>query len=552
MLVFSSLIAYIGFDIRPRNLEDTRYTIAQIVESKANEVGMWIRRTASEYRIISAIPAFQSMDVREITPMIERFTRAQGDDETMAGFSYIGKNGFCWINSQVVQNLMDYEDYRLAYSDEREFIIGLPIVNEKNREVMLMYYPILSVHGEKEALICAAIPTVRLKEIVNTIQIYEGKTWIMNRQGEIITTYTPYFYENYLSEDTLQTLDFDHITSSDSLALTTTSGEQATLFVSPVNSYDDWIFCTLVEDAVINRPTQKMIIGCLLLFVFLMFITWFLGTALIYSVLRPIRRLQSNMQEVENGNLRSYNVSTTGQDEIYSLGMTFNKMLDEISRLIERNVQERSQKQEAELRVLQAQIKPHFLYNTLDNFKWLAKEAHADELAKAITSLSTYFRIFLSNGQEKITLAQEFKHTAAYLQIQKTRLKHQLQYTMELEEVCQNLPIIKIIIQPIVENALKHGFRLKEGVCEIHVRAAMHDSWLVITVTDNGLGMSEEQRCRLLADLQANVEGEHVGLMNTLRRLKIAYGEAAAIEIESALGKGTAVTLRIPQKEVQS
>ena len=513
LLVFSALGAYIGFAVRPRTMTQTRFAISQMVESKANEVSMWVKRMAVEYRTIAAIPAFSSMDVREITPLIDRFTELyKKNGETMETFSYIGKNGFCWINSSAVENLMDHTDYQQAYQNDREFILSLPVTNPEHRQVMLFYYPILGSTGIKEALICAAIPTVRLKEIVNPVQIYEGRSWVMTRNKDLITTDEEYFVENVLSRPTLDELDMRSITSSDQFRVRDAQGKQATLFVSPVTEYDDWVFCTLVQDSVIGRSTHQILIGVLILFCVLLLINIVMGASLVQWVLKPIRALQGRMKKVEEGTLDAYYTLPGTHDEIDSLGQSYNAMLDEIISLIDKIYQEQAEKRQAELKVLQAQIKPHFLYNTLDNLKWMAKAQGADEVAKAITSLSTYFRIFLSNGQEKITLAQEFKHTEAYLTMQKIRYGQKLNSTLELAEDARDLPMLKILIQPLVENAINHGLKPKENGGTIQVSARLIEDRLEIQVRDDGVGMDEAT----LAALREALQKGEIGMIRAL------------------------------------
>lgn len=424
VIIFGALCLYINFVIKPQNIEETMFIVGKMVESTSNEVDAWVNKKAIEYRIISSTSAFSSMDIREITPFINRFTKMyMRNGETMETFSYIGKNGFCWINSEATQELMDYNDYRLAYSNDKEFIIGTPVINKNNREVMLFYYPVIGYGNQKEALICSAVPTTELKEAVNTSQIYGGKTWVMTRDHKIITTNEEYFYNNYLDKDTLSSIHLKDLSSLDVVSVKDVSGQPSTLFISPVSKYSDWITCTLVKNSILTRSTNEMIAGSILLFALLMILTLFLGSFLTNSVMKPIRRLQSCMSKVEYGHLDAYYDINSSKDEIYELGLSYNKMLDDITNLIERIYQEQKEKRNAEMDALQAQIKPHFLYNTLDNIKWMAKNHGAEDVAKTITSLSNLFRIFLSNGNEMITMADEFKHTKYYLEIQSVRYR---------------------------------------------------------------------------------------------------------------------------------
>lgn len=550
IIIFGALCLYINFVIKPQNIDETIFIISKMVESTSNEVDAWVNKKAIEYRIISSTPAFSSMDIREITPFINRFTSMyMRNGETMETFSYIGKNGFCWINSKATEELMDYNDYRMAYSEDKEFVIGLPVINKNNREVMLFYYPVLGYGNKKEALICSAVPTVGLKETVNTAQIYSGKTWVMTREHIIITTNEEYFYNNYLDKETLKSIDIKEINSLEVMSVTDAKGQSSTLFFSPVSHYGDWITCTLVKNSILTRSTDEMITGCILLFILLMILTIFLGYFLTNSVMKPIRRLQYCMSQVEYGKLDTYYDINSSKDEIYELGLSYNKMLDEISNLIERIYQEQNEKRNAEMIALQAQIKPHFLYNTLDNLKWMAKKHGAEDVAKTITSLSSLFRIFLSNGQEMITIADEFKHTRCYLEIQSIRYKEKLSYTINLDEDLKHLYIVKIIVQPLVENAIYHGIKPKLGNGHISINGIRVDDFIEITVSDNGIGMTEEKLHSLNEMLKCMDSTQHFGLVNTMRRLGTVYGKDSSMFIESKELIGTTVIVKLPVKE---
>lgn len=550
VIVFCSLCLFINYVMKPQAIKDTAFTISQINESKANEVDAWVNKKALEFRLISAIPAFSSMDVREITPLIDRFTNLyMKNGEVMETFTYIGKNGFCWINSEATENLMDDEDYRLAYASDREFVIGLPKLNQNFREVLLFYYPVLGYGNEKEALICSAVPAVDLKGIVNTDHIYNGKTWVMNRKHEIISTNKDYFYQKYMDEDSLKQVDTRSVINSVMVDAVNAGGETCMLFISPVSHYDDWLVCSMVNYRELSRQTDELIQGYLILFLLLLVVTGLLGLCLTYLVLKPVKNLQSCMNQVERGNLRAYYDTRESRDEIYELGLSYNKMLDRIAELIDRIYKEQEAKRKAETAVMQAQIKPHFLYNTLDNLKWMAKEQGADEVAGAITSLSTFFRIFLSNGKEMITIAEEFKHTKAYLDIQALRYKNKLSYEMELDESIRQCPTLKIMIQPMVENAIYHGIKPKDGAGHIRIAGRRNGEFIEFIICDDGIGMSEEVLEKLNERLKNLDASEHFGMVNTLTRLRAVYGEDASLTVSSAISEGTTVTVRFTASE---
>lgn len=544
-IIFCSLYLFLTFVMKPQAVRDTAFTISQINESKAGEVDAWVNKKILEYRIISAIPAFSAMDAREITPLIDRFTNLYTrNGEVMETFTYIGKNGFCWINSDATEDLMDVQDYRLAYSSDREVVIGLPKLNQNNREVLLFYYPVPGYGNEKEALICSAVPSVDLKGIVNTERIYHGKTWVMNREHEIISTNKDYFYQKYLRKETLDAVDTYSITSSDMIPVVDVNGEECTLFLTPVAHYDDWLTCNLVRNSELSKPIDEMLRGYFVLFLLLLIVTALLGLLLTWLVMKPIKRLQSCMNQVEAGNLHTYYDPRGSRDEIYELGTSYNKMLDRISELIGRIYKEQEEKRKAETAVMQAQIKPHFLYNTLDNLKWMAKEHGAEEVAAAITSLSTFFRIFLSNGKEMITIANEFKHTKAYLDIQSLRYKEKLSYEMELDDTIREYSTLKIMIQPMVENAIYHGIKPKDGPGHIWITGTPDGDFITFLIRDDGVGMSAETLTALRERLEKLDSSEHFGMVNTLTRLRAVYGQDASLSVDSEPSVGTTVTIR--------
>lgn len=546
LIVFSSLFFYIETIYRPKDITNNMFTVSQIVDSKAQEVSMWIKRISAEYRTISTIPAFSSMDVRGIEPQIERFTNSYTNNgEVMETFSYIGKNGFCWINSDAIENLMDNQDYQKAYQDDSEFIISKPKLNEYNREVMLFYYPIKSVTNQKEALIVAAIPTVRLNEIVNTMQIYNGKSFIMSRDFDLITTNEDYFYSHTISKETLHSIDMMSITSSNQFPIKDINGKSATLFVSPIENYPEWIFASVISNEELMQSSNQLMTGLWLLLIFLLAVIFILGKMLVTAVLTPIKNLQNAMKLVENGKLESYVEEGNAHDEIHDLSTSFNKMIFKMSGLIDEIVEERNQKQRAEMEIMQAQIKPHFLYNTLDNLKWLAKQHGAEDVAKTITALSTYFRTFLASGQQVISLKQEFKHTKAYLDMQKIRFKN-LEYEIYCPKELEDIQVVKILLQPLVENSIHACTQPNTHKGKIIVSARVEGDTLMLIVEDNGCGLDTQQVQELLDYLHSKDTSKHFGLHNVYTRLKM-MNLMNDIEIVSVKGEMCRITLLIKE-----
>jgi len=277
-------------------------------------------------------------------------------------------------------------------------------------------------------------------------------------------------------------------------------------------------------------------------------------------VTRPIRKLLMLMNRVKQGDL-GVRFSPTSHDEIGILGSRFDEMLMQIQQLLSQVVEEGNAKQRAEMRALQAQINPHFLYNTLDELYWRFLELNDKTASDMILSLSRFFRLSLNKGEEETTVAKEFEHVEQYLKLIKYQYSRQFTYEVTLDERCQSVRIPKIILQPLVENSILHAFKTNEYQQSwIHVTGKWHEpNVLVMSVEDNGSGMARERveqfnRSEDLTHVSDSQDEGGYAIPNIKERLKYYYGTRASLHIESELGQGTAVEIRItvePKEEQQ-
>lgn len=273
------------------------------------------------------------------------------------------------------------------------------------------------------------------------------------------------------------------------------------------------------------------------------------------SIAQPIFRLMSYMRRAETGNLRPGRWSDRA-DEIGMLGNSYNRMLAQIRQLISLNELRERQKRDAEMRSLQEHIKPHFLYNTLDTIHWMARKEGAEDVSGMVGALSRLFRIGLSKGQDYIPLHSELEHMTSYMQIQQTRYRDRLQYTLNIPEELQDLFVLKLLLQPLIENAIYHGIKGRRGPGHIRVEARLEHNRLLLTVQDNGAGMSNERLAEMqhlleapLASLEASspgMTGKSYGMLNVQARLRLSFGDEYGIELESQEGEGTRVTIIHP------
>ena len=255
------------------------------------------------------------------------------------------------------------------------------------------------------------------------------------------------------------------------------------------------------------------------------------------------------MGEAERGNLDVAFDTEHYSGEIRQLGGSFNSMMDKIRNLIELVYKEQRDKREAEIRTLQAQIKPHFLYNTLDTIRWMAEEHQADEIVQLVSALTRLFRISQSRGREIISLADEMEHVRSYLYIQKVRYEEKLNYALDVPEELLQLRVNKLILQPLVENAIYHGIKQKRGVGHIRLCARREEDVLRITVEGDGAGMTMEKCALLNTELSspAGIEYDHgYGIFNVNDRIRLSYGPEFGLRYEINTSGGITVTLRFP------
>lgn len=312
----------------------------------------------------------------------------------------------------------------------------------------------------------------------------------------------------------------------------------------------NWSFISVTSLEEQERSVLRMYVisflSALLVFVMVVFIS----VVLAESFNKPIQKLTKKMRLVEQGDL-SVRANLEYEDEIGTLGKNFDHMLDYMNTLIEDIQTEKQRTLQARLKSLQEQIKPHFLYNTLDTINWMAREHGADDVVRMVEALTNMFRLGLSQGKDFITVREEIEHVRNYLYIQSVRYEDKLTYEINASEDCMKIVIPKLILQPLVENAIYHGIKLKKGGGTIRINVSKENSELILVVYDTGAGMSRER----LNELRDNIEkiqnggSGSFGMTYILERLKLYANDGFDIEIDSYEGAFTQVKLRLVIKE---
>ena len=259
----------------------------------------------------------------------------------------------------------------------------------------------------------------------------------------------------------------------------------------------------------------------------------------------PAKELANAMREFEQDTNKFAFKKIEGTAEITSLTESFEHMVIQIKELVEKVRQEEITLRKTELKALQAQINPHFLYNTLDAIAWLCEEERYKDAVEMVNSLAKLFRISISRGHELITIEKEMQHAKSYLKIQNFRYKNQFTYSFDVDEDCLNYLCNKITLQPIIENAIYHGIDRMVDEGKINIGIHQKEDMIIFTVEDNGVGMTEEQCEEILHKDASDRVG--IGIKNVNDRIKIYFGEEYGLTIQSELDEGTCVTISMPK-----
>lgn len=266
------------------------------------------------------------------------------------------------------------------------------------------------------------------------------------------------------------------------------------------------------------------------------------------SISRPIRELVEMTDKVSKGDM-TVRSSIDAESEVGVLSKSLNEMVGKINELLSQITKEQIRIREAELELLQSQINPHFLYNTLDTIVWLAEGDYQKEVVSMVKSLSAFFRTSISRGKEIITIEEETVHARSYLEIQRFRYQDILTYDIDIPEEFNKYIIPKITLQPLIENALYHGIKNKRGGGSIKIYAEMYEDDFAICISDDGIGMSAERLAQVNEGINSNSPSEKkiYGLYNVNERIRLKFGEKYGLSITSIDGGGTISKILLPK-----
>lgn len=399
--------------------------------------------------------------------------------------------------------------------------------------------------GEKEGVFFIDLNYSAISELCDQSTVgTKGYAFILDAKGNIV--YHPQQQQLY---NELQTENISLIMDTDEDTVLTGTGNDGKLYSISRSGKTGWtvVDCTSVRELLRkSRQAQNVYV---LTAIILVIVALLFSRFMARSITLPIQKLRDSMKKVQEGDFSVSDVVVDSKNEIGSLTKSFDVMTHRIHELMEQNVHEQEEKRKSELKALQSQINPHFLYNTLDSIIWMAEGKKNEEVVLMTASLARLLRQSISNEDEVVPIANEVEYARGYLTIQKMRYKDKLEFQIEVDSSILYIPLIKLVLQPIIENAIYHGLKYKESKGLLIVKGFMKDGNAVLQVIDDGVGMDEETLAHIYDKHKVNYHSNGVGVYNVQKRLKLYYGEDYGITYTSELGKGTTATITIPGRQ---
>ena len=366
--------------------------------------------------------------------------------------------------------------------------------------------------------------------------------YILNQDGSIV--YHPQQQQLY---NELQTEKTDIVLNAGAEPVIYGSGNDSRVYTFAQSEKTGWTVVGCMNMNELTRSSRQGQLIYVMTAVILVIIALIFSNHISRAISRPIQKLRDSMVKVQEGDFSATVMEVPEQNEIGSLTQSFNVMIRRIEELMEQNRMEQEQKRKSEMKALQSQINPHFLYNTLDSIIWMAEGKKNEEVVLMTSSLAKFLRQSISNEDQQVSIGQEIEYARSYLTIQKMRYKNKLEYEIYLEASIKSCQIVKLVLQPIIENAIYHGIKYKEGMGLLTVRGYEKDGCVVLEVADNGVGMDEETLKHIFERHKVNYRSNGVGVYNVQQRLKLYYGNDYGITYKSRKGVGTKAMITIPK-----
>lgn len=538
---------------------------AQHVDSELNMVikeASRLMNYTSSYTISnflnSKTPNDRYENAKAVGKVFDSIRQTQSSNSYILDMSVIGINGHCFSERNgyftLEQPFSSYEQF--------ETIVAQP----RTVHVQGISLPLRDRSWEKNALtVSAAVFKISTNEVCGILRVTVSKSHVVNilenaKPSENGQTFvvdnagSNLFFPD--ESTTLNRAEIKQILDDSNNGTVKTSNS---LVVHRTLPSTGWTIISVAPNREIFQAVYQLRIIALMMIVVSLLLILTINIFLSKYIAHPILQLKSLMQSATSGNLDIEIPHIDGQVEIMELYRSFDTMLSELKNLLNRVVAEQNNLKKSELRTLQSQINPHFLYNTLDSAVWAAESNNTDEVIDLITSLSSFYRLTLRSGMDVVSFDTEVHHVSYYLHIMQKRYRDILDYRIDVAPQTLRARFPKIILQPIAENAIYHGIKNKryargeKGLIQICARKT-EDHFLEVTVSDTGIGMDENETKLLWEKIQEGIprSGQSYGLINVNLRLRLMFGEQYTLRLTSCPGSGTIIVIRVPLIEEDS
>ena len=400
--------------------------------------------------------------------------------------------------------------------------------------------------GNREGVVFIDLNYSAISELCDQNSIgSKGYVFLLDQDGNVV--YHPQQQQLY---NELQTENIDLVMNTDKETLMDGSGDNARIYTISRSEKTGWTVVGCTNVAELLKDSKKARSIYVLVAAILVVVALILSNFIARNITRPLQQLRDSMARVQEGDFGAAEVEVTSRNEVGSLTRSFNVMTSRIQELMKQNIYEQQQKRKSELKALQSQINPHFLYNTLDSIIWMAEGKKNEEVVVMTASLARLLRQSISNEEEQVPIGQEVEYARSYLTIQKMRYKDKLEFQIQVDAQIMGAPIIKLVLQPLIENAIYHGLKYKEGKGLLIVRGYREGENAVLQIKDNGAGMDEQTLSHIFEKHKVNYRSNGVGVYNVQKRLQLYYGMDYGITYSSKQGEGTTASIVIPMNVI--
>lgn len=509
---------------------DIKKTTKDLIESKSNEISYWLNMRISEMKQLSGGIKDESLTKDNLGEYIDKLKAYQGvNKENYESFGIITTDGCKYLSSGEIITVDSRKYFKKISDSDVEYIVTDPIISKSNnKKIILIIMKLRNHRGEVNGYLSGAVSIDYLQEIVDGANIYNFPLKLYNRDtGEILVS-------------TIATDIGDG------------SHENFTEVEAHIKDSFNWEITMLVPDSFINRKlnvTGYIILG---FGIVIILTTIYILNKYVKSIVRPIENLKVHMSLVEHGKLNTIEPDKKSL-ELNSLGNSYNTMIHNIDTLINKLEYEERLKKEAEYKALYSQIKPHFLYNTLETIQAMAIDHDDEDVEIAIGDLATLFRIGLSSDKTFINIEDELKHLESYVNIQLLRYKSKFTYTIDKGSISSDSKFMKFTLQPLVENAIYHGIKLMDKPGFISVKINISEDKYIINIINScdNVELDKIKQVNYLLETSFEEEngGEGYGLYNVNQRLKLNFGKEYGVKLIPGENKVIAVVTHPILKE---